>query len=152
MSSGSAAEAMPAELVEFLQGGRIVTGATIGADGLPYTMVMNSVVAVDEHTLRFALDRRTHTLRNIEAGSAMMLEIIGEGFIYGARGATRIVREVMEHAPVPSALIEISVQMVKRDLPPGVDVDAPSFRWGALEGYMTSVEPAMFEELRTTDR
>jgi hypothetical protein len=42
----------------------------------------------------------------------------------------------------------VSVEAVKRDLPPGVEVTAPQFRWGALEAYMTGVEPGMFDELR----
>ena len=69
--------------------------------------------------------------------------------IYGVRGTATIIREQMEHAPIPSALIEVAVEHVKRDLPPGVDVDGPSFRWGALDPYMTPVEPPMFDEIRT---
>lgn len=143
---------MPADLVAYLQGGRIVVGATVDVDGEPYTMVMNSVVAVDDHTIRFCLDHRTHTLTNLRANPRMMLEIIGAGFVYGVRGAAAIIRDQMDHAPISSALVELSVETVKRDLPPGVEVDAPAFRWGALEAYMTSVEPAMFEEIRTYGR
>jgi hypothetical protein len=58
----------------------------------------------------------------------------------------------MDHAPIPSALVELVVETVKRDLPPGVEVDPPAFRWGALAAYMTNVEPAMFEEIRTYGR
>ena len=143
---------MPEDLVAFLQGGRIVVGATIDADGEPYTMVMNSVVAVDEHTLRFSLDHRTHTLANLRENGRMMLEVIGDGLVYGVRGTATIVREQMDHAPIPSALVELAVEVVKRDLPPGVEVDAPVFRWGSLESYMSAVEPAMFEEIRTFGR
>ena len=149
MSSGNPNDEMPPELVEFLAGGRLVVASTVDAGGLPYTMVMNSALALDTHTIRFALDRRTHTLKNIEANSAMMFEIIGDGFIFGVRGTARVIREQMEHAPIASALIEVTVETVKRDLPPGVQVTAPQFEWGPLGGYMTPIEPAMFEELRT---
>jgi hypothetical protein len=67
---------------------------------------------------------------------------------YGVRGSARVARETMAHAPIASAMIEVSVEAVKRDLPPGVEVDAPRFRWGPLGDYMAKVEPAMFEELR----
>lgn len=150
MSSGKPKDAMPAELVEWLSGGRLVVGATVDGEGRPYTMVMNSLLATDPHTLRFALDHRTHTLANLKRDPRMMVEVVGDGFIYGIAGAARIVVEHMQHAPVPSALVQIDVETVKRDLPPGVEVTAPSFRWGALEQYMTSVEPAMFEELRSS--
>ena len=140
---------MPADLVAYLSGGRLVVGATIDEHGEPYTMVMNSAVAVDEHTVRFALDHRTHTLTNLRANSHMMLEVIGDGLIYGIRGTASIIREQMDHAPIPSALVELAVEVVKRDLPPGVEVDAPVFRWGAIGQFMTPVEPPMFDELRT---
>ena len=149
MSSGKPHEEMPDELVAFLAGGRLVIASTVGDDGLPYTMVMNSVLAVNAHTIRFSLDHRTHSLKNLRANGRIMLEVIGDGLIYGVRGTAAIVRETMDHAPIPSAMIEVNVELVKRDLPPGVEVDAPVFRWGALAPYMTNVEPAMFEEMRS---
>jgi hypothetical protein len=149
MSSGDAKAEMPPELVEFLSGGRLVVGSTIDAEGAPYTMVMNSVMALDARTIRFCLDRRTHTLKNIENDGRMMLEIIGDGIIFGVRGTSRVIREQMDHAPIPSAMVELTVEAVKRDLPPGVQVTAPVFEWGALGAYMAPVEPKMFEEMRT---
>jgi hypothetical protein len=151
MSSGKPHDDMPPELVDALSGGSLVMAATIDADGLPYTMVMNSAMALDARTIRFCLDRRTHSLRNIEANGRIMFEVVADGLIYGVRGTARVIRETMEHAPIPSAMVEVAVEMVKRDLPPGVEVEGPRFRWGALEQYMTSVEPKMFEEMRTFD-
>jgi len=143
---------MPDELVRYLEGGRLLVAATVDADGAPYTMVLNSALALDAHTVRFALDRRTHTLANLRANPGIMFEVIADGMIYGVRGAAEILREEMDHAPTPSALVEVSVEQVKRDLPPGVIVEGPSFRWGALDPYMSPVEPPMFDELRTWPR
>lgn len=149
MSSGAADGEMPPDLVEFLAGGRLVVAATIDADGgAPYTMVMNSAMALDARTIRFCIDRRTHSLKNIESDGRVMFEIIGDGFIYGVRGMARVLIEQMERAPVPSAMVEVAVESVKRDLPPGVQVTAPSFEWGAIAKYMEPVEPAMFAEMR----
>ncbi len=53
---------MPDDLVAYLAGGRLVVGATIDEHGEPYTMVMNSAIAIDPRTIRFCLDHRTHTL------------------------------------------------------------------------------------------
>ena len=78
----------------------------------------------------------------------MMLEIIGDGFIFGVRGTVRILKEKMEHCPVPSALVQLDVESVKSDLPPGVEVTrhrrSAGARWGSS---WRPVEPAMFEEL-----
>lgn len=152
MSSGRPSAEMPGDLVSYLAGGRLVIGATIDEQGEPYTMVMNSAIAVDAHTVRFALDHRTHTLTHLRANPHMMLEVIGDGLIYGVRGTTTIIREQMDHAPISSALVELAVEAVKRDLPPGVEVDAPVFRWAALGAFMDPVEPPMFEEIRTYGR
>ena len=149
MASGETKDTLPDDLLAYLTGGQLIVAATIDADGSPYTMVMNSAIAVDARTIRFALDRRTHSLKNIEANGRIMFEIIGDGIAYGVRGAATILRETMEHAPIASALINVTVDQVKRDLPPGVEVDPPHFRWGPLGDYMTSIEPAMFNELRT---
>jgi hypothetical protein len=143
---------MPADLIAYLSGGRLVVGATLDEQGEPYTMVMNSAVAIDAHTIRFCLDHRTHSLTNLRADGRMMLEVIGDGLIYGVRGTASVIRDQMDHAPVPSALVELAVEAVKRDLPPGVEVDAPAFRWGAIGQYMSPIEPPMFEEIRTYNR
>ena len=148
MSSGDATGEMPPELVAFLAGGRLVVASPLDAEGAPYTMVMNSVMAIDSVTLRFCLDRLTQTLKNIEADGRMMFEIIGDGMIYGVRGVATVIVEQMAHAPIPSAMVEVRVEAVKRDLPPGVHVTAPSFDWGALGGFMGPVEPLMFAEMR----
>jgi hypothetical protein len=136
-------------VVDYLRGGRLVVGSTVDDEGHPYTMVMNSAIALDPRTIRFALDHRTQTLRNLRERPAMSLEIIGDGFVFGVRGTTKIIRDTMEKCPVPSALVQLDVEAVKSDLPPGVQVKPLEFHWGALEPYMTTIEPPMFEEIRT---
>ena len=54
----------PTSSSRYLAGGRLVVAATVDAEGAPYTMVMNSALAIDPHTIRFALDHRTHSLVN----------------------------------------------------------------------------------------
>lgn len=149
MSSGDAQDTLPDDVVSFLSGGRLVFAATVDGDGRPYTMVMNSVLARDARTLRFALDHRTHTITNIRNRPDMMLEIVGDGFVVGVRGKATILKEKLDSMPVPSALVQIDIESVKSDLPPGVTVKAIDFDWGGLKVFMEPVEPAMFEELRT---
>jgi hypothetical protein len=149
MGSSNEREDLPEAVVAFLNGSHIVVGATIDDDGYPYTMIMNSAIAVDPKTVRFALDHRTSTLRFVRERPAMAIEIVGDGFVVAARGTARILRERMEHAPVPSALVQFDIQAVKSDLPPGVGMKPPHFDWGALGEYMRGVEPAMFKELRS---
>lgn len=149
MSSGDARDALSNEVLAFLSGGRLVFAATVDDDGRPYTMVMNSVLARDARTLRFALDHRTHTITNIRKRPDMMLEIVGDGFVVGVRGRVTILKEKLDSMPVPSALVQLNIEFVKSDLPPGVTVKAIEFDWGGLKPFMEPVEPAMFEELRS---
>jgi hypothetical protein len=46
-------------------------------------------------------------------------------------------------------MVEVEVDLVKRDLPPGVEIDGPQFRWGALEPFMSKLDPLGIEELHT---
>ena len=86
VASGRPQAEMPEELVRYLEGGRLVVAATVDAEGAPYTMVMNSALAIDPHTIRFALDHRTHTLVNLRANPRIMFEVVADGMIYGVRG------------------------------------------------------------------
>jgi predicted pyridoxine 5'-phosphate oxidase superfamily flavin-nucleotide-binding protein len=149
MASGRPQAEMPDDLVRYLAGGRLVVVATVDADGWPYTMVMNWAAAKDASTIRLSMDRRTHSLKNVEANGRVMLEVIGDGLIYGVRGTARVIQEQMRHAPVPSAMVEVAVEHVKRDLPPGVIIEGPIFRWGALDPFMTPLDPLGIEELKT---
>ena len=140
---------LPPKALDALIGGRLVVVATVDEQGWPYTMVMNWAAARDAKTVRLSLDRRTRTLANIRRNGRVMLEVLADGVIVGVRGSARIIQEEMAHAPIPSAMVELTVETVKRDLPQGVGVTAPVFDWGPLGSYMVPIEEKMFEEMRT---
>lgn len=139
---------MPADLIDWLAGGKIVVVATVDAEGWPYTMIMNWAVATDPHTVRLSIDRRTTTLKNIEANGRVMLEVLGDGLAYAVRGSARVILDVMQQAPIPSAMVEVKVNRVKKDLVPGVEFKGPEFRWGALDPVMGTADPLGIAELR----
>jgi hypothetical protein len=149
MASGRPVAEMPADLVSYLAGGRLVVVATVDADGWPYTMVMNWAVARDASTLRLSLGRRTRSLANVIENGRVMIEVIGDGLIYGIRGTASVVLDEMKTAPVPSAMVQVDVELVKRDLPPGVMIEGPVYRWGALEPLMAPRDSLGLEELRS---
>lgn len=139
---------MPEELVRHLAGGKIVVVATVDEHGWPYTMIMNWALALDSRTIRLSLDNRTQTQRNVRATGRVMLEVLGDGLAYGVRGSARVILDEMQHAPVPSAIVEVKVDLVKRDLIPGVIFEGPKFQWGALEQFMGPLDPLGLEEMR----
>ena len=79
MASGRPIAEMPEELVRHLDGTHLAIAATVDGDGWPYTMVLNSAIAVDAHRIRFAIDGRTHSLVNLREHGRIMLEVIGDG-------------------------------------------------------------------------
>ena len=87
---------MPEDLIAYLAGGHLVVGATLDEHGEPYTMVMNSAVAIDAHTIRFCLDHRTSTLTNLREGDILFIDEIHrvraviEEFLYPAMEDYRI--------------------------------------------------------------
>ena len=140
---------LPPEAVEALAGGRLVVVATVDEDGWPYTMVMNWAAARDARTVRLSLDQRTRTLANIRRNGRVMLEVMADGVIIGVRGRARIIQEEMAHAPIPSAMVEVTVELVKDDLIAGVEFSGPSFRWGTLEQVMAPLDPLGIAELKS---
>lgn len=140
---------LPAQALEALAGGRLVVVATVDEDGWPYTMVMNWAAARDASTVRLSLDNRTRTLANIRRNGRVMLEVLADGVIVGVRGSARIIQENMAHAPIPSAMVEVTVEHVKDDLIDGVEFSGPSFRWGTLESFMAPLDPLGIAELKS---
>jgi len=147
--SREAGSELPPKAVEALAGGRLVVVATIDEEGWPYTMVMNWAAARDAKTVRLSLDRRTRTLANIRRNGRVMLEVLADGVIVGVRGSARIIQEQMAHAPIPSAMVEVTVELVKDDLIDGVEFTGPSFRWGTLEQVMAPLDPLGIAELKS---
>ena len=140
---------LPPKAVEALAGGWLVLVATVDEDGSPYTMVMNWAAARDAKTVRLSLDRRTRTLDNIRRNGRIALEVMADGLIIGVRGTARIIQEEMAHAPIPSAMVEMTVERVKDDLIDGVEFRGPSFRWGTLEPIMGPLDALGIAELKS---
>lgn len=145
--SETVGNALPHAALQYLQGGRTVVVATVDPDGKPWTGVMGWVYAPDAKTVRLILARDGQTLANIRANGQIMLEILGDGFIYGVRGRGCVVRESIDGAPVPASVVEMVVDMVKNDLPPGIEFHARiESRW--IDPEKQAVEDRGLEMLR----
>ena len=134
MSSGAEREELPQPLIDYLTGGRLVVGSTIDSEGRPYTMVMNSLVAVDAHTLRFALDHRKVAPGNV-FGAFRGAAFNGEDFIAEAvkRGAIAVVAAT--GAEVPDGTLAI--------------LDEPS---EGLDPLMQQAFYRLLDDLRSEDK
>ena len=122
-------DSLPERALAFLQGGQSVVVSTVGADGEPWSGVMSWVYAPDPRTVRLIVAASSQTLANVRATGRMMLQLLGDGFTYGVRGAAHVLQDSIEGAPVPAAVVELRVDLVKDDLTPGRAFSARIASW-----------------------
>jgi hypothetical protein len=146
----TAVEGLPRRVVEFLRGGYPVVAATVDAAGEPMTTLVTWIVAADPLTLRLAMSKGA-ALANVERIATMSFEIIGEGFVFGARGQAHIVKETMETSPFPSSVVEVRLTEVRDHSHRGVVTTAPTALYAHGKTHRYLAEDAIFSELRTPD-
>ncbi len=146
--SGPTSE-MPPRLVGFLERGAPAILATVDDDGWPH-LVMTWAAARDSHTVRFGADIGSTTLRNLGREGRATLQVIGpENILFLIKGEARQVKDRIEAAPFPIAMMELTVTWVKDQSWPGVVVTPLSYQWvGEQREAMAAVERAVLTELR----
>lgn len=127
--SSTVGETLPAPVVAWLAGGRSVVVTTVDPNGRPWTGVMSWVRARDQRSILLIVASFSQSLRNIRANGQIMLQLLGDTFVYGVRGTARVLDEGIEGAPVPAALVEMTVELVKDDLTPGREFRAEITSW-----------------------
>lgn len=150
MAKEEPASEMKQKLVEYLSGGKSALVATLDEQGRPYTAIMSWVVAKDPKCIRIAMLTTAQSLRNIKNNGKIMLGVDGPGITYGIRGVARVVREEIEGAPLPIALVEMAVDYVKDDSVPGlVEVTSEiNYKWAEGAEWMVEAEKQLFEQMK----
>lgn len=140
---------LPPRLVDFLHRGAPAILATVGDDGWPH-LVMTWAAARDPHTVRFGADIGSTTLRNLEHEGRATLQVIGpENILFLIKGEVRQVKDRIEAAPFPIAMMELTVTWVKDQSWPGVIVAPLTYQWvGEQREAMAAAEQAVLAELR----
>ncbi|MGB8953875.1 MAG: pyridoxamine 5'-phosphate oxidase family protein, partial [Tumebacillaceae bacterium] len=81
---------LSAELVNYLQGERMVTVASIDAEnGSPNILTISWLLAIDDSTLRLAIDSRSKLLTNIGKDARVTVSVLGAGSAYAITGRAR---------------------------------------------------------------
>jgi flavin reductase (DIM6/NTAB) family NADH-FMN oxidoreductase RutF len=101
------------ELVTHLQGGRMVTVASIDAEnGSPNILCISWLSAIDNSTLRFAIDGRSKLLQNIEKDERVTVTVLGLGSAYAVVGTARKYTDRLENVALNMAGVEIQINSV----------------------------------------
>lgn len=101
------------ELVDYLQGERIVSLASIDADnGSPNILCISWLLATDESTIRLAVDGRSQLLKNIEKDNRVTVNVLGAGSAYAIMGTASKYTDKLEGVALNMAGVEIKVEQV----------------------------------------
>lgn len=140
---------LPPEVVEWLQSERLVVLASASPSGDPATHVVSWVLAIDSTTVRLAVRHAALAVAHVRETGRLAIEVVGDGFSVGARGAARVVREHMTSTPMGNAMIELRVEEVVSHLPGGMALRAPA--WDVPSGRAEEAAAriaAVYAELR----
>jgi flavin reductase (DIM6/NTAB) family NADH-FMN oxidoreductase RutF len=102
------------ELVQYLQGERMVTLASIDAEnGSPNILCISWLLALDNSTLRLAIDGRSKLLVNIEKNPLVTVTVLGLETAYAITGRARKYVDKLEGCALNMAGVEIAVEAVR---------------------------------------
>lgn len=105
---------LPAELVSFLQGNRLVLLATADVEGGPANVhAVSWVVATDPHTVRLAADARSRLVRNIRADGRVVLVVPGAGGCWSAICRAELEQDNLSGTPLHLAGFHLEVEVVR---------------------------------------
>lgn len=106
---------MPPKVLNYLRGGRLVIVATVGPDGRPNSAPFSWVLALDSRTIRMGVNQGVATLHNVKHNGFIALSIVAADLFVTIKGTARVVRDAIEEAPLPTAVVEVQVEEVKDD-------------------------------------
>ncbi len=88
-------------------------------DNKPYTTFITWLIAKDENTIRFAVNKDSLTANNVKENPYVSIEVFGDGIAYSISGLAKIIKDEIETLPFPVSVIEVKVENVVDNLFPG---------------------------------
>ncbi|PGL69801.1 pyridoxamine 5'-phosphate oxidase family protein [Bacillus sp. AFS055030] len=82
----------------------------------PVTNAISWIAALDEKTIRFAVDQRSAIISNIEEVEGVSLSLFSNETVYSISGNAKILTKQMPGIPLKLACIEVEVNEVKNIL------------------------------------
>lgn len=96
---------------------KIVLISTIHNEkNIPITNAISWLVALDEKTIRFAVDQRSLIVLNLEKNNNVSLSLYSNETVYGITGKSKILTKQIPSIPLKLACIELEVEEVKNIL------------------------------------
>ncbi|MGZ4032250.1 MAG: pyridoxamine 5'-phosphate oxidase family protein [Tumebacillaceae bacterium] len=107
-------DALPDDLVNYLQGERMVTIASIDAEnGSPNLLCISWLLAIDSKTLRLAIDGRSKLLTNIAKDDRVTVSVLGNGSAFAINGHAKKYVDKLEGVALNMSGVEIQVEAMR---------------------------------------
>lgn len=105
---------LPEELLSPLRSESLVLLSTIDHEtGSPNVSAISWVHAVDEQTIRFAVDNRSRIVTNVKNHNGVVLTFMANSTVNAISGEATIIRETLEEVPLKLACVEVKVSAVR---------------------------------------
>jgi hypothetical protein len=139
---------LPAPLLALLKQGTPALLLTVDEAQFPHS-VFTWAVAPEASTVRFAVDRQTTTIANLERNGQATLQVIGENnLLFLIKGLTQQVKAQIEATPLKIALFALAVTTVKDQAWPQAAVRPLAYEWLAeRREAMAAMEQAVYAEM-----
>ncbi len=101
------------ELMEYLEGEKLVLLTTIEAEGnSPNVSAISWVKSYSKDKIRFTVTNNSRIIANIKENPNVVFTIIGLATVYSITGTADILEETMEGVPLKLAKVEVGVKQV----------------------------------------
>lgn len=101
-------------LVQSLREGRIITIATIDFEkAVPNVSAISWVYAINETSIRFAIDQRSRIVENLRHHAGIVLTVMANESVFSISGEAKILKERLDGSPLKLTAVEVSVQEVR---------------------------------------
>ncbi|AIK39846.1 hypothetical protein COM13_08180 [Bacillus pseudomycoides] len=101
-------------LVQSLREGRIITIATIDFEkAVPNVSAISWVYAINETSIRFAIDQRSRIAENLRHHAGIVLTVMANESVFSISGEAKILKERLDGSPLKLTAVEVSVQEVR---------------------------------------
>jgi predicted pyridoxine 5'-phosphate oxidase superfamily flavin-nucleotide-binding protein len=105
--------ALTKELVEYLQGEKLVLLSTVDLDGGPHVQAVSWLVATSREEIRLALDPRSRASDNIRRNNTVALAVLGLGSCFVIRGTAAVDTENLPGVSLKMVQVTIRVHEVR---------------------------------------
>lgn len=105
---------LSAEMIDYLQGGTVVTLSAVEPTSKSiYSTALSWVYAIDAKTIRFAIDSKSDFITIIDSDPRVVLTFIGLESAYSVNGKAVVKIRKTEELTLKLALVEVEVEEVR---------------------------------------